>query len=68
MIADTPARAKICNTTQFNGKYGCLHCMHPNSGNNQSSYYFDKDIQDRSNEMYFDQVQKAEILAERYME
>lgn len=35
-LADAPAGAKIFNTTQFNGGFSCLHCMHPNK--------FDKNI------------------------
>jgi hypothetical protein len=27
LISDSPARAKVCNTIQFNGKYGCLFCL-----------------------------------------
>ncbi len=29
LVADAPARAKACNTTNFNGKYGCIKCLHP---------------------------------------
>ena len=29
LIADAPARSKACNTTNFNGKFGCLKCLHP---------------------------------------
>jgi len=28
-IADAPARAKGCVCSSFNGKYGCIKCMHP---------------------------------------
>ncbi len=28
-IADAPARAKCCNSIQFNGEFGCLHCLNP---------------------------------------
>lgn len=28
-IADAPARAKCCNSIQFNGEFGCLHCFNP---------------------------------------
>ena len=27
--ADLPAKAAVCNITQFNGKYSCPHCMQP---------------------------------------
>ena len=27
LIGDAPARAKIANSSQFNGENGCLHCM-----------------------------------------
>ena len=27
VLADALGRAKICNSKQFNGYYGCLHCQ-----------------------------------------
>jgi hypothetical protein len=31
-VADAPARAMFCNVTQFNGAFGCGHCLiHPGS-------------------------------------
>ena len=37
-IADAPARAKLCNSTQFNGKYGCLKCLHPTTHEGYTVY------------------------------
>ena len=28
-IGDAPARSKCCNSIQFNGENGCLHCLNP---------------------------------------
>jgi hypothetical protein len=28
-IAESQARPKIINSTQYNGIYGCLHCLNP---------------------------------------
>jgi hypothetical protein len=28
-IRDAPARAKCCNSIQFNGEFACLHCLNP---------------------------------------
>jgi hypothetical protein len=28
-VADAPARAKGCKCSQFNGKFGCIKCLHP---------------------------------------
>lgn len=28
-VADAPARALLTNMTQYNGEYGCCHCVHP---------------------------------------
>jgi hypothetical protein len=30
-IGDAPARSKCCNSIQFNGENGCLHCLNPGS-------------------------------------
>lgn len=30
-IADAPARAMLSNLRQYNGEYGCVHCIHPGS-------------------------------------
>ena len=29
LIGDSPARSKLTFTKQFNGIFGCLHCLHP---------------------------------------
>ncbi len=36
LIGDSPARAKIANSKNFNGKFGCLECM--NSGEKKSIF------------------------------
>lgn len=52
-IADAPARAKACNTMQFNGKYGCLHCMHPTTYEQKKTIYKNMlNIKLRTNQMY----------------
>ena len=28
-VADAPARAALCDCTQYNGECGCMHCEHP---------------------------------------
>jgi hypothetical protein len=38
-IADAPARAKACDCSMFNGKYGCLKCCHPTIYTNNRTVY-----------------------------
>lgn len=40
VIADVPGKSKIMNSTQFNGRFGCLYCYHPGTkiSNNQIRY------------------------------
>jgi len=35
LVADAPARAKACNSTNFNGKFGCIKCLHPTFSKSQ---------------------------------
>ena len=59
-IADAPARAKACNSVQFNGYYGCLKCLHPAESFNRSIIYPNlAKIHLRSNANYELQVKKA---------
>ena len=44
-IADAPARAKACNSNQFNGKFGCLKCLHPTIHSSTTIYPSLKQIQ-----------------------
>ncbi|CAF0800918.1 unnamed protein product [Brachionus calyciflorus] len=69
LISDTVARPKLCNSTQFNGGFGCLHCLHPNSncdGKYQRSvYFYDKNIKSRTNDDYNLDVRNAEKTKKR---
>lgn len=59
LIADAPARAKILNTIQFNGKYGCLHCYNPGRKVTNSCtrrYIYNKTFPERTNEKYLKDV------------
>jgi hypothetical protein len=73
MICDTVGRAKVCYSTQFNGQYGCLHCMHPNDsvsftdGTKKKVYIYDQKIKARTHADYLKQVEIAEqSRAKRY--
>lgn len=70
-IADAPARAKVLNISQFNGEYGCFHCMHPgekigerNRGNKR--VFSSKVYRIRDNSLYSAQIRevknKKEVL------
>lgn len=54
LIADCPARSKICNTKQFIGNYGCLFCLHPGKAIGRKRVYpFDNNIhRKRDNYLY----------------
>jgi hypothetical protein len=54
LIADCPARSKICNTKQFNGNYGCLFCLHPGRVIGRKRVYpFDNNVhRKRDNNIY----------------
>lgn len=71
LIADAPARAKVLNTIQFNGEYGCFHCLHPGENIGQGRggnkrVYCAKVFPLRKNNLYVEQVkevkQKKELL------
>ena len=60
-LADAPARAKGFNSSQFNGKFGCIKCEHPTVYfNNRTTYPCLPNIELRTNEMYIKQVEEAE--------
>jgi hypothetical protein len=37
-IGDAPCRSKSCNSNSFNGKYGCIKCLHPTIYNTKTIY------------------------------
>jgi hypothetical protein len=58
-IADSPARSKAINSLQFNGKFGCIFCLHPtarNSKNTTQIYPILPDIPIRTNKVYIEQI------------
>jgi hypothetical protein len=62
IIADSPARSKICNTIQFNGKFGCNFCLHPtarNTNNTGQIYPLMENIKLRTNKRYKRHLKKA---------
>ena len=58
IIGDAPARAKIANSIQLNGKFGCLKCM--NSGKKKRKKRSNRNVQLRSNTLYRKQAREAE--------
>lgn len=63
IIADGVCIPKIFNSTQFNGSYGCLFCLHPTEYSSQfrkTIYIYKSNIQLRSNSLYNTQVSQAE--------
>ena len=66
-IGDAPARCKACNSIQFNGKYGCLKCMHPTVwGTNKTVYPNMNNIELRTNELYNSQAITSQIKNKTY--
>ena len=59
LIADAPARAKVCYTNQFNGKFGCLHCLHPTQHENHKTIYPNRIVQIRTNKSYNNDLKTA---------
>ena len=73
LLADTVGRPKISNSTQFNGAFGCLHCLHPNgkvkvcdcidlkcSCRKPCLYLYNNIIQERTNIMYNEDAKEAD--------
>ena len=61
-LADAPARAKVCKINQFNGKYGCIKCLHPSEylkEKKKTVYPVDFTIEKRTNKSYEECVQEA---------
>ena len=62
LICDAPAIAKTCNCNQYNGYYGCIHCLHPALKNTKPSkmiYPYSINHAIRTNHDYNFQVQKS---------
>lgn len=57
-IADSQARPKVINSIQYNGHYGCLHCL--NSGYSYSQgkrvYHYLPNVEIRDNEIYKNEI------------
>jgi hypothetical protein len=61
-IQDTMAIPKVLNTIQFNGKYGCIHCLNPGKqlqNIRKRDYLYTKTTETRTNEIYKQQVEVA---------
>lgn len=62
---DLPARAMVYNSVQYNGYYGCWHCMQPGErfrfegGGSSHIFPYDPNVQARSDQNIIDSVQKA---------
>ena len=70
MIADAPAMAKLVNMNQFNGYYGCVHCLHPGErleSFSKTVFPYSKNIKPRLNSDYLQQVQVANDQNTTYM-
>jgi hypothetical protein len=70
LLCDTIGRPKVCNSTQFNGAYGCLHCLHPHKitykdGKTLWCYNYDPLIKDRTNLDYQSAANAAELAHNR---
>ena len=58
---DTPARDKATNKKGFNGKFGCLNCLHPTEyKDNKTIYPFITKIKLRTNTNYIQHLTEAE--------
>jgi len=70
VIADAPAMAKIVNMNQFNGYFGCVHCLHPGErleNFSKTVFPYSKTIKPRLNCDYLQQVNQAQVLNQTYM-
>jgi hypothetical protein len=60
LVADSPARSKVCKSVQFNGKYGCLTCMHPTSRLGHTTIYeYQTNVKIRTESDYENQVEQT---------
>ena len=65
-INDSVERAKVTNTIQYNGYYGCFHCMNPGEMINGPKRYRYGEYEPRTNDMYKEQVEKSLIYNKTY--
>ncbi len=57
-LGDAPARSKACNSIQFNGKYGCIDCLHPTARPEHTTIYPNlPNIEIRTHERYLKHVE-----------
>ena len=61
VICDAPATGKTFNIHQFNGQYGCFHCLNPGelSGQYSRIYKYIPNTELRTNHIYLNKVDKA---------
>ena len=61
LIGDAPGEAKLANSIQFNGKFGCIRCLNSGKSFKRSRIYeYNPNVQLRSNELYLRQVRESE--------
>lgn len=66
-IADAPAIAKALNINQYNGSYGCIKCLSPGEHlDGRRIYEYSKNIINRSNETYLQQVEEAKRIKQTF--
>lgn len=58
-IADSPARSKALNCKQFNGKYGCIMCLHPTTRNSTKIYPLLPNIRLRKESTYLKHLKQC---------
>ncbi len=60
LIGDSPGEAKMANTKQFNGKFGCIRCLNSGKRLKRSRIYeYKPNVQLRTNDLYLRQVCEA---------
>ena len=67
-ISDAPQIAKVCNSNQFNGYFGCIHCMTSCTvlPSRHHIYHYRERITLRTNTKYRRQVEAATISKQKY--
>jgi hypothetical protein len=67
-ISDSPQIAKVCNSNQYNGFFGCIHCMTScvvlESGHH--IYKYTANLRIRTNTVYKEQVQVSLRSRKKY--
>ncbi len=69
VIADAPAMAKNVNMNQYNGYFGCVHCLHPGErleNFSKTVFPYSKTKKPRLNCDYLPQVYQAQVLKNLY--